>query len=81
MGISTHGKPSNRERESAYIRTLAKNPKGNFDGVRVRLENKLAITENVKGTILTSNVIYLKVNGLVSAINTSKILNIKIDRC
>ena len=31
------------------IRTPAKHPKRNFDGVRVRLQNKLAITENVKG--------------------------------
>jgi len=31
------------------IRSLAKNPKGNFDGVRVRLQHKLAITDNVKG--------------------------------
>jgi hypothetical protein len=31
------------------IRTLAKTLKGNFDGVRVRLQHKLAIADNVKG--------------------------------
>ena len=52
--LSTHQASGSDDRtqflKKKRLEHYQKNPKGNFDDVlRVRLQNKLAITENVKG--------------------------------
>jgi len=63
------------------IRTLAKIQKGILMVFVCDYKTNWQQPRMWRGTSLNSNVIYLKVDGLVSAITTSKILNMKIDRC